>query len=89
MVAVMYRYSFASFLIVARQLHALLLVVGLLVLVLAAPTAFAWTVPLPGGGRIAYEGGLLRIRTANADDLPPMPAADARSYIAIAMATST
>eukprot|EP00977_Amphora_coffeiformis_P014890 scaffold4244_cov167-Amphora_coffeaeformis.AAC.3 len=39
--------------------------------------ALAWNLPLPGGGRIAYEGGLLRIRGQSAKDLPYMPHAEA------------
>ena len=39
--------------------------------------ADAWNLPLPGGGRIAYEGGLLRIRTESDQGLPSMPPADA------------
>lgn len=38
----------------------------------------AWTLPLPGGGRVAYEGGLLRIRTESEQDLPAMPPSSAR-----------
>lgn len=34
----------------------------------------AWQIPLPGGGRVVYEGGLLRIRTSE-ERLPAMPAA--------------
>ena len=39
--------------------------------------ALAWNLPLPGGGRVAYEGGLLRIRGESAEDLPNMPHAEA------------
>jgi len=36
-------------------------------------SAMAWNLPLPGGGRIAYEGGLLRIRGKSTEDLPFIP----------------
>ena len=42
------------------------------------PTTQAWNLPLPGGGRVAYEGGLLRIRTQGTQDLPSMPEAGAQ-----------
>jgi len=35
--------------------------------------ASAWNLPLPGGCRIAYEKGLLRIRTQSTENLPEMP----------------
>ena len=38
--------------------------------------AAAWNFPLPGGGRVAYENGLLRIRMEGIHDLPPMPKAN-------------
>ena len=38
----------------------------------------AWQLSLPGGGRIAYEGGLLRIRTKHTEGLPEMPTAETR-----------
>lgn len=34
---------------------------------------YSWTIPLPGGGRVQYQNGLLRIRYQSAHDLPPMP----------------
>ena len=39
----------------------------------------AWTLPLPRGGRIAYEGGLLRIGIQDQSDLPrTIPPKDAQ-----------
>lgn len=39
------------------------------------PAVCAWNLPLPCGGRVACEGGLLRIRLEDASDLPNMPSA--------------
>lgn len=41
------------------------------------PLVHGWNLPLSGGGRIAYEGGLLRIRTERVENLPNMPDAEA------------
>lgn len=50
----------------------------LLLLLLIAPVT-AWNLPLPGGGRVAYEQGLLRIRLEPKNDsmMPTMPPSDA------------
>lgn len=39
---------------------------------------FAWNIPLPGGGRVSYKKGILRIRFEDDHNLPPMPPTDAK-----------
>ena len=46
----------------------------LLLLHVSFPSSQAWNIPLPGGGKLSYDGTLLRIQTNKVDDLPPFPA---------------